>query len=246
MLIVDLILHVPCIRLQYIYIMLIVEFHDAKARISYVIWEELVGRKERMSSTRLQGPLAKLVLPDNHVGIGLAIIEVTKGTEVPDWDASNRRLGSALCSSQSNQRYHLVLCVRVLLSELLFFSFLRGRSTLQHIFLFRILRQEKRRDMNKLWTKCFKLIALRSPKRHVIISRLSAGAYLPIEKRLALHSDNVTSCCVLSDVMLKQVKHNWGLSRAESPAIWLQPLFLLSASFKWTRPREKTKAPLFT
>ena len=59
--------------------MLIVEFHDANGSTTFVFREERVGRKERLSSTRLQGPLTKLaVLQDNLVGRGLALIDGDK------------------------------------------------------------------------------------------------------------------------------------------------------------------------
>jgi hypothetical protein len=113
---------------------LIVEFPDANASTSCVVREERVGRKERLSSTRLQGPLKKLaVLQDNLVGRGLAPIEGVKDTGVPDGDASNRRVGSAFCSSHSIRQYYVGFCVPSLLYELHFDSFPRVQSALQHI-----------------------------------------------------------------------------------------------------------------
>jgi hypothetical protein len=90
--------------------MLIVEFHDANASTTRVFQEERVGWKERLSSTRLQGPLTQIaVLQDNLVGRGLALTEGVKDTGVPDGDASNRRVGSSFCLSQSIHHYHVRL-----------------------------------------------------------------------------------------------------------------------------------------
>ena len=118
--------------------MLIVEFQDANASSTCVF------REERLSSTRLQGPLTKLaVLQDNLVGKGLALIEGVKDTGVPDRNASHTRMGGAFCSSQGIHHYHAGFCIPVLLSGLPFASFPRCRSVPQHIFSFRIWRRTR-------------------------------------------------------------------------------------------------------